>query len=59
MPGEATGAAIADGVRRLLAEPSFRSAAAGVAAEIAALPRPADVVPALEALGTPEARRTS
>ena len=59
MPAEATGEAIAAGVRRLLDEPAFRQAAARVAAEISAMPAPAEVVPVLEALGTSAPRRTS
>jgi UDP:flavonoid glycosyltransferase YjiC (YdhE family) len=49
-PDEATGEAIGAAVRRLLDEPSFRVAAQGVAAEIAAMPGPADVVEVLTAL---------
>lgn len=49
-PGEATASNVADAVRRLIAEDGFRTAAAGVAAEIAAMPTPAQVVPQLELL---------
>jgi UDP:flavonoid glycosyltransferase YjiC (YdhE family) len=41
---EATPAAVADGVRRLLAEPEFGVAARRVGAEIAAMPSPEEVV---------------
>jgi UDP-N-acetylglucosamine transferase subunit ALG13 len=49
-PGAATGAAIGDAVSRLLAEDSFRDRAAVVAAEIAAMPSPAEVAGVLEGL---------
>ncbi len=49
-PGEATAPNVADAVRRLIAEDGFRTAAAVVAAEIAAMPAPEQVVPALEQL---------
>jgi MGT family glycosyltransferase len=45
---EATPAAVADGVRRLLAEPEFGVAARRVGAEIAAMPSPEEVVGVLE-----------
>ncbi len=43
-PQEATPAAVADGVRRLLAEPEFAAAAQRVSAEIAAMPSAEEVV---------------
>lgn len=46
-PDAASGEAIASEVARLLAEPAFRSSAQEVAAEIAAMPSPADVVQVL------------
>lgn len=49
-PDDADGEAIATAVLRLLREPSFRAAAGDVAAEIAAMPAPADVVDALCAM---------
>ncbi len=49
-PGEATASNVADAVRRLIAEDGFRTAAAGVAAEIAAMPAPEQVVPQIELL---------
>ena len=50
LPEEITPDAVAQAVRALLAEPRYRDAAAGVAAEIAAMPAPSEVVPALERL---------
>jgi UDP:flavonoid glycosyltransferase YjiC (YdhE family) len=47
-PPEATGDAVAAAVGRLLEEPEFREHAAVVAAEIAGMPSPADVVGALQ-----------
>ncbi|MEO6713721.1 MAG: glycosyltransferase [Mycobacteriales bacterium] len=49
-PDEATPEAIAEAVRRILAEESFRTAAAGLAADIAAMPAPDEVVDVLERL---------
>ena len=49
-PHEATPAAVAEGVRRLLAEPELASAARRVGAEIAAMPSPEEVVGVLEGL---------
>lgn len=49
-PGEVTALTVADAVRRLIADAGFRTAAAGVAAEIAAMPAPDQVVPQLELL---------
>ncbi len=49
-PGAVTADEVAGAVRRLLAEHRFRAAAAGVAAEIAAMPAPAEVVARLEQL---------
>lgn len=49
---EVTADAVHDAVRRLLTEDGFRSAAQGVAAEIAAMPSPDDAVPVLERLVT-------
>ena len=51
-PEEATGPAIGNSVARLLAEHSFRDRAAVRAAEIAAMPDPAEVAGAIEGLGT-------
>ncbi len=48
----ATGPAIRDAVERLLAEPAFRDRAAVVAAEMAAMPSPDDVVLILERLAS-------
>jgi UDP:flavonoid glycosyltransferase YjiC (YdhE family) len=42
----------ADAIRTLLDEPGYRLAAEGLAEEIAAMPSPADVVPALERLAS-------
>jgi MGT family glycosyltransferase len=50
LPEEITPDAVAEAVRALLSEPRYRDAAAGVAAEIAAMPAPSEVVPALERL---------
>ncbi len=50
VPGEATAANVADAVRQLIADDRYRAAAAGVAAEIAAMPAPEQVVPQLELL---------
>lgn len=50
-PNEATPAAIADAMLRILVEDSFRAAAAGVAEDIRAMPEPAEVVAALQGLG--------
>ena len=49
-PGEATPAAVASAVQAVLGANGYRHAAAAVAAEIAAMPAPTDVVPRLEAL---------
>jgi UDP:flavonoid glycosyltransferase YjiC (YdhE family) len=49
-PQEATPAAVADGVRRLLAEPEFAAAARRVSAQIADMPSPEEVVGVLELL---------
>jgi UDP:flavonoid glycosyltransferase YjiC (YdhE family) len=49
-PDEADADAIADAVRRLLVEDSFRTASARIAQTIAAMPSPADVVTVLEKL---------
>ena len=49
-PDVATPAAVADAVHRLLSEDSFRHAALAVAAEIRAMPAPAQVVSRLEQL---------
>ncbi|CCH33136.1 activator-dependent family glycosyltransferase [Actinosynnema sp. NPDC047251] len=46
----ATGSAVRDGVRRLLAEPGFRERADALRAEIHALPSPNELVTALEEL---------
>ena len=61
-PHEATAEAIGAAVSRLLDESSFRDAARKLAAEIAAMPGPADVVSVLETLAAPtvgQAARTS
>lgn len=50
LPGEAEPAAIRTAVGRLLGEPSFRAAARGIAADIAAMPAPAEVAGVLAAL---------
>ena len=50
LPGEVDAGAVRAAVRALLTEPAFRDRAAAVAAEIAALPAPEDVVPKLEDL---------
>lgn len=50
-PREASSQAVAHAVATLLAEDGFRRAAARVAAEIADMPSPADVVEALVRLG--------
>jgi UDP:flavonoid glycosyltransferase YjiC (YdhE family) len=47
---QVTPAAVREEVGRLLDEPGYRAAAGEVAVEIAAMPAPDDVVPALEAL---------
>ncbi|MEP7055963.1 MAG: glycosyltransferase [Actinomycetota bacterium] len=49
LPGETEPTAISTALQRLLADHGFRAAAGEVAAEIAAMPAPADVVRALEA----------
>lgn len=49
-PDSASGEAIASEVMRLLTEPSFRRGADEVAAEIAAMPSPADIVHVLSGL---------
>ena len=49
-PGEATPAAVTSALHAVLGANGYRHAAAEVAAEIAAMPSPADVVPRLEAL---------
>lgn len=53
LPGEADPAAIRTAVGRLLGEPSFRVAARAIAADIAAMPAPAEVVGILAALVAP------
>lgn len=59
-PGEATEGAIRDAVRALLGEPSYRRAAAAVAAEIAAMPAPEEAIGALGALlAQPPPRRSA
>jgi UDP:flavonoid glycosyltransferase YjiC (YdhE family) len=50
LPEEITPESVADAARALLGEPAYRDAAAGLAAEIAAMPAPADTVPKLERL---------
>lgn len=50
LPGEVHAGAVRDAVRALLSEPAFRARASGVAAEIATLPAPEDVVPRLKDL---------
>lgn len=50
MPGDCTREAVAVAVRRLLADPSFRNAAARVAASIAAMPSVEEVAAVLETL---------
>jgi UDP:flavonoid glycosyltransferase YjiC (YdhE family) len=50
LPEEITPEAVAEAVRALLDEPSYRQAAGSLGAEIAAMPAPADAVPALERL---------
>jgi len=49
-PGQADGEAIGNAAARLLAEPSFTTAARTVAASIAAMPPPAELIPLLEGL---------
>jgi UDP:flavonoid glycosyltransferase YjiC (YdhE family) len=49
MPGEVTSAAVRDAVETLLADPSYRHRARELAAEIAAMPSPAEVARRLEA----------
>jgi UDP:flavonoid glycosyltransferase YjiC (YdhE family) len=49
-PADATGAAIASAISRLLTEEGFRSRAGRLATEIAAMPGPAEVVRVLERL---------
>ena len=49
MPGEVVAAAVREGVIALLEEPSFRERAAAIAAEIAALPAPEEIVDVLVA----------
>ena len=49
-PGEVNPEAIARAVRRLLDEPSFAAASQRVAAEIAAMPGPAEIVATLHTL---------
>ena len=58
LPHEATAPAIGAAVSRLLGESSFRDAARKVAAEIAAMPGPADIVDVLEALAAGDAMDT-
>ncbi len=48
MPEDLTGGAIRSALRRVLDEPSFAAAAGRIAAEIASMPRPEDVAPAVE-----------
>jgi len=52
-PDELTADAVRASLRRLLEEPSYRSAAEAVAGEIAAMPTAAEAVPAIEAYLTP------
>jgi UDP:flavonoid glycosyltransferase YjiC (YdhE family) len=47
-PDAATPDAVRDALRRILVEDAFRSAAAGLADTIRAMPGPAEVVPVLE-----------
>ncbi len=49
-PREATPSAVADAVRRLLADPTYGQAAQEVGREIAAMPSPGEVVEVLEKL---------
>jgi UDP:flavonoid glycosyltransferase YjiC (YdhE family) len=51
-PADATAEAIGDALDRLLTDGSIRARAGALAAEIAAMPAPSDVVPRLEALAT-------
>ncbi|UGS36089.1 glycosyltransferase [Capillimicrobium parvum] len=50
LPEEITAEAVAEAVRALLVEPEYREAARGLAAEIAAMPSPTEVVCDLERL---------
>ena len=50
LPEEITPQAVAEAVQRLLEEPGYRRAAGRLADEIAAMPSPAETVPALERL---------
>ncbi len=50
LPDEVSAAAVRGAVRVVLDDPSYRERAGGLAAEIAAMPAPADVVPLLESL---------
>lgn len=50
LPAEVTAGTVRHGVRRLLDDPSYRRGAGRVAAELAAMPGPADAVPLLERL---------
>ena len=50
MPGEVTAESVLAGVTALLEQPSYRQAAEGIAAEIAAMPAPEDVAAALLAV---------
>lgn len=52
-PEELTVDAVRHAARGLLADPSYRARAGEVAAEIAAMPAPADVVPLVEDLASP------
>lgn len=49
-PRELTAAAVREATGRLLGDPSFRTRAAAVAAEIAAMPGPAEAVGRVESL---------
>ena len=49
MPGEVTGQGIADGLREVMTEASYRRAAAGLASEIRDMPGPAEVAALLRA----------
>lgn len=50
VPGQVDARSVGEAVARLLGEPSFAAAAAGVAAAIAAMPSPAEVAAVLEAV---------
>jgi UDP:flavonoid glycosyltransferase YjiC (YdhE family) len=50
LPEEITADAVAEALQALLTEPAYREAARGLAAEIAVMPAPAEVVSELERL---------